>query len=101
MKKLIYICSFIFLFTYVNKSANAKDPCASLICMSGLVGNGTPSGGCSKPISDYFSIIVWTVTGYHPYRTAIKRQRYLMSCSGSAANMQWVALIQAQWGMVF
>lgn len=75
-------------------------PCETLVCMSGLVGNGSPAGGCGSPIGKYFSIIRFGFWGYSPSRTAAARQRYLMSCPGSAMNVQWVSAIQAVYGTV-
>ena len=76
-------------------------PCETLVCMSGLVGNGSPAGGCGSPISKYFSIIRFGFWGgYSPSRTAAARQRYLMSCPGSALNIQWVTAIQLAYGVI-
>ncbi|MDI2113882.1 hypothetical protein [Commensalibacter nepenthis] len=100
MKKVIYSLSVLFISICMYEPVQAKNPCASLTCMSGLVGNGTPAGGCSAPIADYFSIVVYAPWGYLPGHTAELRRQYLMSCPGAAVNMQWVALIQAQWGTV-
>lgn len=76
------------------------DSCETLMCMSGLVGNGSPSSGCGSPIADYFSIIRFDFFGFSPSLTAAARYRYLMSCPGSAMNGEWVTAIQAVWGGV-
>lgn len=74
--------------------------CETLVCMSGMVGNGSPAGGCGSPISKYFSIIRFNFWGYDAGRTYAARQRYLMECPGAAMNIQWVSLIQAIYGTV-
>lgn len=81
------------------KPAHAS-PCETLMCMSGLVGNGSPGGGCGSPITAYFTIIRFNFWGYDAVATREARQRYLTSCPGSAANMAWVEAIQAVWGEV-
>lgn len=74
--------------------------CETLVCMSGLVGNGVAAGGCSAPIAKYFSIIRFGFWGYSPSLTRTARERYLKSCAGSTANLQWVEAIQAVYGTV-
>ncbi|GBR16784.1 hypothetical protein AA105894_1658 [Asaia spathodeae NBRC 105894] len=83
----------------VPTSARAADPCTVLMCMSGLVGNGTPPPTCQPAIDVYFSLIVFHIT-YDPISTAALRLKYLETCPGWAANAEWVAAIQAAWGTV-
>lgn len=91
------LCAALTIGTAKPAHANA---CQTLMCMSGLVGNGSPAGGCSSHITKYFSIIRFGMWGYSPSRTAAARQRYLMSCEGAALNMEWVSMIQAVYGTV-
>lgn len=74
--------------------------CETLMCMSGMVGNGSPGGGCGSPIAAYFSIIRFNFWGYDPVATAEARREYLTSCPGSSANTEWVSAIQAVYGEV-
>ena len=78
--------------------AQARDACKSLICLAGMSGDGTIAGGCSGAVSDFFSIQVWTVTGYKPGHTAAKRQQYLNGCSGAAMNQGLVQKIILLYG---
>lgn len=80
--------------------AKAADPCTVLVCMAGLAGVGSPSGGCDSSISYYFSIIRFDFWGYSPSLTAAARLRYLQACIGAPANEEFVSLIQAMYGTV-
>lgn len=80
--------------------ANSDEACETLMCMSGLVGNGSPKKTCDKPIDRYFSIIRFTFWGYSGHLTRLARERYLKSCQGSDVNIEWVAAIQAVYGEV-
>lgn len=80
--------------------AKAANPCTVMICMAGMAGVGTPSGGCGSSISHYFSIIRFGFWGYSPSRTAAARLRYLNSCPGSPANEGIITVIQAMYGTI-
>ncbi|WP_157871112.1 TrbM/KikA/MpfK family conjugal transfer protein [Gluconacetobacter diazotrophicus] len=80
--------------------AKAADPCTVLVCMAGMAGIGSPSGGCGDSIGHYFSIIRFGFWGYSPSKTAAARLRYLNSCPGAAANEGTVMLIQTMYGAI-
>ena len=85
MNKIRLCCLSIFLVFAANK-ANAN-PCESLLCMAGKLQGQSGGAACSKPISDYFSIIQYGKHWrFNPGRTAAARFNYLNSCPSSGAS---------------
>lgn len=85
--------SLVFLTT----PAHAKDPCATVLCMAGMVqGKGVVSG-CSGPVKDYFSITKRKKGKFSSSRTSSARGSFLNSCSN---NSGWASKINDQYGHI-
>jgi len=95
MKKLLTFLALIFLTT---TSAQAKDPCASVLCMAGMFQGSGVVSGCSKPVKDYFSIIKFKKNGAISFgKTAKARGKFLNQCS---SNGGWGDKINNRYGRV-
>lgn len=82
--------------------AEAKDPCASLMCLASMTGKGSYDHSCKQAKSDYFSIIKWGVFSPSVSRTSAARLKYLETCHGAMLpeNQKIVLEITARWGWV-
>lgn len=94
MKKQMIV---IVLLLGVTSVAEAADPCASLLCLSGkLTGQGGGSS-CNQPIADYFSLIGFKNGGFSDGRTQGIRASYLNACNAPGTE-QYKTLINNQYG---
>ncbi|HGA2320488.1 TPA: hypothetical protein ACIRVE_005104 [Pseudomonas putida] len=86
MKKT-FIASALILGSLASFTAQARDPCKSLVCMAGKAGvaGGSQAGDCSQAVNDFFSIIVTKKGKFKPDPTATKRLQFLESCQGHDA----------------
>ena len=78
--------------------AQAPEPCAVFLCMASMSGYGSPSPGCTAPITVFHSIQIWSPKFNAP-ATAAARRSFLMTCPGDVApNQAILESIIAQWG---
>lgn len=78
--------------------AQGAEPCAVFLCMASKSGYGSPSPGCTAPITVFHSIQIWSPKFNAP-ATAAARRTYLMTCPGATApNQSILESIIAQWG---
>ncbi|MGJ7491930.1 hypothetical protein [Variovorax sp. ZT4R33] len=78
--------------------AQAPEPCAVFLCMASMSGYGSPSPGCTAPITVFHSIQIWSPK-FNSSATASARRSYLMSCQGATGpNQAVLESIIAQWG---
>lgn len=94
MRKLFIPLTLIFLTT---TPVYAKDPCATVLCMAGMLQGSGIVSNCSKPVKDYFSIIKYKHGGISWSRTVKSRGKFLNKCP-SAGN--WAGDINKKYGRV-
>ena len=93
MKTLTVI---IYLMLLANP-AHAKDACATVLCMAGMLQGSGVVSNCSQPVEDYFSIVKFKHGGISWSRTFKARGKFLNQCS---ANNGWGNKINKAYGRV-
>ncbi len=95
MKKLLILLALLFL---AISPAQAKDACASVLCLAGMFQGAGVVSGCSKPVKDYFSIIKFKKHGGISLgKTSKSRGKFLNKC---ASNNGWSDKINKKYGRV-
>jgi len=82
-------------------TAEARDPCKTLMCMAGkagLDGSSLADSDCGGPISDFFSIVVKKNGNFKAAATAKAREEFLTSCPGSDENSDTINPIISMFG---
>jgi hypothetical protein len=79
--------------------AQAKDSCATVLCMFGMLEGAGVSSACKGPIEDYFSIIKFgshgqMLTGH----TNSAREKFTGSCSSASPDV--LSKINSKYGRV-
>lgn len=94
MRKYL-VLAFVGL-ALVSANASAKDPCKTILCLSGeLTGQGGGSE-CDDAIQDYFGIQVWKKGKFKPSSTKSKRDQFLNQCP--APDGGYKDKISGKWG---
>ncbi|WP_150778008.1 hypothetical protein [Pandoraea sputorum] len=94
----------IAIAIFASASAGcAKDPCQSLLCMTGkvqggVIGNGSIKDGCAQGIADFASIIKMRDGRMDRAATADARRAYLNSCGDAASNAAAIDEIISRFG---
>ncbi|WEL55655.1 TrbM/KikA/MpfK family conjugal transfer protein [Pseudomonas kermanshahensis] len=78
--------------------AQAKDPCATVLCMWGKLKGAGVVDNCSGPVGDYFSIVKKKKGKIKLSQTADARQSFLDKCE--AADPQKTKSINNKFGKV-
>ena len=85
----------------VAGTAEARDPCKTMLCMAGkagVAGSSLADSDCSGAISDFFSIVVKKKGKFKPAATARAREQFLNSCPGSDQNSGPIGEIISKFG---
>ncbi|SME88657.1 MULTISPECIES: TrbM/KikA/MpfK family conjugal transfer protein [unclassified Pseudomonas] len=78
--------------------AQAKDPCATVLCMWGKLKGAGVVDNCSGPVNDYFSIVKKKKGKIKLSQTSDARQSFLDKCE--AADPQKTKSINNKFGKV-
>ncbi|HCF6891803.1 TPA: hypothetical protein NII59_005811 [Pseudomonas aeruginosa] len=101
MKRSTVIVALLASLALVG-TAEARDPCKTMMCMAGkagLKGGSLADSDCSGAVSDFFSIVVKKKGKFKPEATARAREEFLNSCSGSDKNQDTISPIISIFGM--
>lgn len=97
MKKCFMSIFFVIFMFSLSNGVYAKSPCASVLCLSGLLTGDNPSE-CEKHIDDYFSIRKFKRGKWRVGKTIEKRYEYLKKCpEGKDKNVK----INATYGHIY
>lgn len=84
MKQKILTLAVATATVLLSGNALAKDPCKSVLCLSGeLIKERQGGVNCDQPVRDYFEIIKFRRGKFSESRTASARRSYLDSCPGA------------------
>jgi hypothetical protein len=82
MKKAMFYGALALAATLPSASAYAADPCASVLCMFGLI-SGQNSSSCNQPIADYFGIVNFRHGHPDLGATSSSRLAFTQQCPGA------------------
>ena len=77
-KRFVSVLVMFFIFSF-SSGVYAKNPCGSVMCLSGMLTGDNPSE-CEKHIDDYFSIRKYMNGIWKIGKTIEKRYNYLRQC---------------------
>ncbi|HGW5540819.1 TPA: TrbM/KikA/MpfK family conjugal transfer protein [Pseudomonas aeruginosa] len=101
MKRSTVITALLASMALVG-TAEARDPCKTMMCMAGqagLMGSSLEESDCSGAISDFFAIVVKKNGKFKPEATSQAREEFLNSCPGSEKNQGTITPIISMFGM--
>lgn len=99
MKKIL-ILGGISLAMLFPQQIYAKNACASVLCLSGLLDGTARPSECRKPINDYFNIRKFKHGHWKIGRTIRARGSYLNQCPKGRTKAQVInAAFGAVWSM--
>ena len=97
MKKLMIP---IIACLWLSQPVQAKDACATVLCMAGMLQGAGVSSACWGPVADYFNIKRWRKGKFHSGWTADARGAFLNGCA-APGSASWKSRINSQYGRVF
>ncbi|MBZ5763329.1 conjugal transfer protein [Rhizobium sp. VS19-DR104.2] len=98
MKHALLFSVLVLAGGSIATTAQAKDPCQTLICMAGMAASGSTSGGCDNAVSDFFSINVFKHGNFRKSATSDARKEFLNQCPGADNNQSQVSSIISAFG---
>lgn len=98
MKKLMI--PMIVGLIWLSQPVQAKDACATVLCMAGMLQGAGVSSACGGPVADYFDIKRWRKGKFHSGRTADARGAFLNGCA-APGSASWKSRINSQYGRLF
>lgn len=87
MKKILSLFLLSASSLLLTAPAQAADPCAQVLCLSGVMAGEGVVSGCSGPVSDYFSIIEEKHGAFLPDHTSSKRKEQLDKCPAAGSDV--------------
>lgn len=100
MRKELVTTAFV-LATIFAGTAQARDPCKTLMCMAGkakLDGSSIVGDTCDEAVDDFYSIVVKKHGDFKASATAKAREDFINSCPGSDENQKAVSVIISMFG---
>ncbi|MCZ2719984.1 TrbM/KikA/MpfK family conjugal transfer protein [Erwinia amylovora] len=76
----------------------AKDPCATVLCMAGMLTGNSGGSECSSAVSDYFSIVKFKKGKFKKSATKQARKEFLQQCTKEDEG--WINQINSAYGTV-
>ena len=97
MKKSIIL---IIACLWLSQPVQARDACATVLCMAGMLQGAGVSSACGSAVANYFDIKRWRKGKFHSGWTADARGAFLNSCA-APGTAPWKSRINSQYGRVF
>ena len=85
---------------WLSQPAQAKDACATVLCMAGMIQGAGVSSACGGAAADYFNIKRWRKGKFHSGWTADARGAFLNS-RAAPGTASWKSRINGQYGRMF
>lgn len=85
---------------WLSQPAQAKDACATMLCMAGMLQGAGVSSACGGAVADYFNIKRWRRGKFHSGWTADARGAFLNS-RAAPGTASWKSRIDSQYGRMF